>query len=297
MVIYKHTSKSTGKSYIGLTTKTMEERLKGHITQAEHNPQNGFHKLLREKGPEEFESTVIDGGYETLEELKSAEILWIKYYDTFFNGYNETPGGDGGWTEKAHAKGVETRKRNGSYIEGAKKRLESIGDDIQKIVDKTAATRRERGDFDKLSERVKEHGIGYEHTCPHCGKTAKGGNYSRWHGDNCKQNPDITEEALKSRESKNKGKTLSEEHKKSLSESRRGIVTAYDKVKQINVKITKEEFESNPNLVGMGAKGTPSYKKRKVSQETRDKISKIHKGKAVSKETRKKLSEARRNRK
>ena len=26
-------------------------------------------------------------------------------------------------------------------------------------------------------------------TCPHCGKDANTGNYSRWHGDNCKQNP------------------------------------------------------------------------------------------------------------
>jgi hypothetical protein len=23
-------------------------------------------------------------------------------------------------------------------------------------------------------------------TCPHCGKSANGPNYKRWHGDNCK---------------------------------------------------------------------------------------------------------------
>jgi ribosomal protein L37AE/L43A len=32
--------------------------------------------------------------------------------------------------------------------------------------------------------------------CPHCGKLADGGNYTRHHGDNCKHNPLITEEAL-----------------------------------------------------------------------------------------------------
>lgn len=26
-------------------------------------------------------------------------------------------------------------------------------------------------------------------TCPHCGKTANGPNYKRWHGDNCKLKP------------------------------------------------------------------------------------------------------------
>jgi hypothetical protein len=116
-----------------------------------------------------------------------------------------TKGGDGGvWTEESHIKGVETRKMNGSYISGAKKRLETIGDDIQKIVDKTANTRKERGDFKRLSEKVKGVGIGYYHTCPYCGKEAKGANYTRWHGDNCKENPNITQDQLDKRKPWNK---------------------------------------------------------------------------------------------
>lgn len=89
---------------------------------------------------------------------------------------------------------------------GAKKRLETIGDDIYKIVVKTANTRRERGDFDKLSEKVTGVGIGINHTCEHCGKIIKGTNFFRWHGDNCKQNPNITKDQLKEREPWNKGK-------------------------------------------------------------------------------------------
>lgn len=35
----------------------------------------------------------------------------------------------------------------------------------------------------KMSERAKGR---TQHTCPHCGKTAAGSNYTRWHGSNCK---------------------------------------------------------------------------------------------------------------
>ena len=30
------------------------------------------------------------------------------------------------------------------------------------------------------------HEMEFESTCPHCGKSANGPNYKRWHGDNCK---------------------------------------------------------------------------------------------------------------
>ena len=38
--------------------------------------------------------------------------------------------------------------------------------------------------------------------CPHCGKFADGGNYTRHHGDNCKHNPLISEETLLSKKEK-----------------------------------------------------------------------------------------------
>ena len=76
---------------------------------------------------------------------------------------------------------------------------------MQQTVNKTAETRRERGDFIELSERIKANGgIGYYHTCEHCGKSEKGGNFGRWHGENCKMNPNITVEQLLKREPHNK---------------------------------------------------------------------------------------------
>ena len=42
--------------------------------------------------------------------------------------------------------------------------------------------------------------------CEHCGKEADKGNYIRWHSDNCKLNPNITEQQLLKREPWNKMK-------------------------------------------------------------------------------------------
>jgi 5-methylcytosine-specific restriction endonuclease McrA len=38
--------------------------------------------------------------------------------------------------------------------------------------------------------------------CPHCGKFADGGNYTRHHGDNCKHNPSISDETLRIKKEK-----------------------------------------------------------------------------------------------
>ena len=42
-----------------------------------------------------------------------------------------------------------------------------------------------RSDETKLKLK-RRHLESQDHTCPHCGKTMKAGNYTRWHGDNCK---------------------------------------------------------------------------------------------------------------
>ncbi len=71
---------------------------------------------------------------------------------------------------------------------------------------KTSQVRKERGDFEKLSKKMKGVGIGHIHICEYCGKKVKGTNYTRWHGQNCKMNPNITEAQIKKRKPWNKGK-------------------------------------------------------------------------------------------
>lgn len=89
--IYKHTFKN-GKSYIGLTSYSMEQRLEVHKKEAQAGSPFLFHKALR-KYDFDIESEVLDI-CETLDEANILEQKYIEKFDTFKNGYNMTIGGD-----------------------------------------------------------------------------------------------------------------------------------------------------------------------------------------------------------
>ena len=95
--IYKFENLVNGKKYIGQSIN-IERRYKDHIVRAKNNfPSNSeynsaFHKALRKYGISSF-------SFEILEEcgkaqLNQKEIYWIKYFDSYANGYNETSGGE-----------------------------------------------------------------------------------------------------------------------------------------------------------------------------------------------------------
>lgn len=87
-VIYKATCLITGKSYIG-QTKHFEIRKKQHL-QAKDN--YIFHKALRKYGQENFKWEILEEcSYDLLNEK---ETYWIKFYNSYSNGYNSTLGGD-----------------------------------------------------------------------------------------------------------------------------------------------------------------------------------------------------------
>lgn len=91
MLIYKHTNKINGKSYIGQTSKTMEVRFEQHVKSKNSN--SHFHRALRKYGRENFESEILECNIETIELSNGREIFWIEYYDSIENGYNMVPGG------------------------------------------------------------------------------------------------------------------------------------------------------------------------------------------------------------
>lgn len=77
------------KKYIGITTRSIDERYKEH-TKAD----SYIGKAIRKYGEAHFRIKEIDTG-ESLEELYNLEKEYIKKYDSFHNGYNLTIGGDG----------------------------------------------------------------------------------------------------------------------------------------------------------------------------------------------------------
>jgi len=93
--IYKITNIINGKSYIGKTERTIEERFQEHIKEkdkkrAENRP---LYRAINKYGIANFEIKLI----EETNKPEEREIYYIKYFDTFNNkkGYNATVGGDG----------------------------------------------------------------------------------------------------------------------------------------------------------------------------------------------------------
>lgn len=99
--IYKYQNKINGKIYIGQSVN-IQARQYGHKSSA-FNPkandyESQFHQAIRKYGWDNFDFEIIaelKPEEYTKETLNKLEIFFIKYYDSYHNGYNATEGGDG----------------------------------------------------------------------------------------------------------------------------------------------------------------------------------------------------------
>lgn len=94
--IYRITNKTNGKSYIGQTTQNVEERFYQHCaTKCNQAVLNmAIHRAINKYGKSNFTLEVIEE-VESVN-LNDREKYWIKYYDSYNNGYNSTEGGQDG---------------------------------------------------------------------------------------------------------------------------------------------------------------------------------------------------------
>ena len=102
-IIYGYTNLESGKMYIGQTLHP-ERRWNAHRY---GKYKNGWHKDYQ-KNPDKYEYSIIE--YDVPEDkLDEREIFWIKFFDSYNNGYNLTPGGYG--MPKGYKHSEETRKK------------------------------------------------------------------------------------------------------------------------------------------------------------------------------------------
>lgn len=93
--IYKYTNKINGNSYIGQSVKLNRRKIE-HSTNycnplsKEYN--STIHQAFRKYGYENFDYEILEEC--TTDELDDREIYFIDLYDTYYNGYNNTKGGD-----------------------------------------------------------------------------------------------------------------------------------------------------------------------------------------------------------
>ena len=93
-VIYAYKKKSSNKIvYVG-QTNNLDYRHKQHIKYDPYNPNNVEYNYplsrgVRKYGEDEYELIILEDNL-LQSQLNEREIYWIKFYDTYFNGYNQS---------------------------------------------------------------------------------------------------------------------------------------------------------------------------------------------------------------
>ena len=92
--IYKITNINTNKVYIGKTSRTIQERWKEHCKQFNQDALNRpLYNAMKKYGVDNFLIEVVEECDESI--LSIREQYWIDAYNSYYNGYNATLGGDG----------------------------------------------------------------------------------------------------------------------------------------------------------------------------------------------------------
>lgn len=96
--IYKITNLVNGHAYIGQSVN-IERRWKTHRQKPFESSKDAnapLYQAMRKYSLDNFSFEVLEECL--VEELNEKEVYWISYFNTFFKGYNQGPGGNGGGT-------------------------------------------------------------------------------------------------------------------------------------------------------------------------------------------------------
>ena len=142
-----------GKHYIGLTTRSIEQRTKQHRLCAKSDDNRCLYNAIRKYDMvDTFELIEIDTA-DTIEELCELEILYIQEYNSYYlnkTGYNMTFGGEGtnGYihTEEDNLKNSERKKK---YYKENPEVIEVMRETKKKYYEDNPEAGKEHGEYMK----------------------------------------------------------------------------------------------------------------------------------------------------
>lgn len=94
-IVYKHTNKTTGKYYVGWTSKSILKRWKKHVSDAKSGSKYHFHRAIAKYGIDDWTSETLET-FETQADALTAEGSWIARLQSNNPefGYNSSSGGE-----------------------------------------------------------------------------------------------------------------------------------------------------------------------------------------------------------
>jgi group I intron endonuclease len=159
-IIYKAENTFTGESYIGATTKSIEERKADHLRKSNNGLGSYFQEAIGTYGSDAFNWEQIDTA-SNINELAEKEAEYILKFNSFKAGYNQNKGA-GGFKKIVYQYSIETGEFLNSY------------DDLTCAGNAVNATKKSVGNV-----------------CLHIDKTCKGYYWSYSSTDESYSNPDL----------------------------------------------------------------------------------------------------------
>jgi group I intron endonuclease len=127
-IIYKATNIIDNKSYVGFTTKKLEQRIKAHIHSMNSGSNYYFHNAIRKYGIDSFKWEILYESFDVENTLKVIEPLLIKEHKSHETeeGYNMSWGGDNVMLGRKHSqKTIEKMKLRKLSVETKEKMRKS----------------------------------------------------------------------------------------------------------------------------------------------------------------------------
>ena len=87
MIVYKHTCKANGKSYIGLTVKPIMKRWLEHCSDANRHPKRKFFAAINKYGRDNWTHEILFESNDP-QLIIDKEMEFIDLFDSVKNGYN-----------------------------------------------------------------------------------------------------------------------------------------------------------------------------------------------------------------
>ena len=198
VTIYKITNRINNKTYIGITTNTIECRFAEHIYRSENGGKYKIHYAIRKYGKENFDIEMITTT-DNKEHALLIESENIKKYDSYDTGYNMNEGGTG---LLYHTDDTKKKMSDNNHWNGKKR----SGSDNPMFGRKHSEESKK-----KMSEKKIGMLAGEKHPL-----------FGKHHSEETKEK--IRQKAL-GRPSPRRGVVLSEETKRKMSESKKGKVS------------------------------------------------------------------------